>query len=92
MTQEHLSALLETLEAKADKEGWSTLSDGRSFTLYAAHGGVALTVAKVEAVSAKGLLLRARTTKGERYVFALDDLFAVAADSAPAQTRKAGFL
>jgi hypothetical protein len=92
MTQEHLSALLEIMEAKADKEGWSTLPDGRSFTLYAAHDGVALTVAKVEAISPKGPLVRARTAKGEKYVFALDDLFAVSADSAPAQARKAGFL
>ena len=92
MTEEHLAALLDHLSAKTDKEGWSTLAEGRSFTIYAAHDGVSLTVAKVEAIATKGSLVRARTAKGEQYVLSLDDLFAVSVDSAPAQTRKAGFL
>jgi hypothetical protein len=92
MTSEHFTALLEHLSAKTDKEGWSSLPDGRSMTVYAAHDGVPLTVARIEALSAKGPLVRIRTFKGEHYVLSLDDLFAVAADSTPAQTRKAGFL
>lgn len=92
MTQEHLSAILDILTAKLDSDGWSSLPEGRCLTLYAAHGGAQLTVAKVEAVSGRGPLVRARTGKGEVYVLALEDLFAVAADAAPTQTRKAGFL
>ncbi len=83
--------LLEALGAKADNEGWSSLSDGRTLTLYVAHDGVPLTVAKVEAL-VRGPLVRARTTKGEVYIVALEDLFAVAADATPTQARKAGFL
>ena len=92
MTQEHLSALLDLMTAKLDKDGWSSLSDGRFFTLYAAHDGAPLMVAKVEALVRRGQLIEARTSKGELYVLALDDLFAVAAEVAATQTRKAGFM
>ncbi len=92
MTQEHLSAILELFFAKPDSDGWSALTDGRCLTLYAAHAGAQLTVAKVEALSGRGPLVRARTSKGEHYVLALEDLFAVAAEATPTQTRKAGFL
>ena len=91
MTQEHLAAILELISAKPDKEGWSTFADGRGVTLYAAHGGVPLTVARVEAVAVKSGLLRARTVKGEIYLLALDDVFAAAAEGTPTQSRKAGF-
>ena len=92
MTQEHLSAILEVISAKAEKDGWSILPDGRGLTLYAAHDGVQLTVARVEAVGVKAGLLRARTNKGELYLLALEDLFAAAAEAAPTQARKAGFV
>jgi hypothetical protein len=91
MTQEHLSAILELISARADKDGWSTFPDGRGLTLYAAHEGVQLSVPRVEAVSVKAGLLRARTTKGELYLLALEDVFAAAAEAAPTQARKAGF-
>src|SRR5437763_14430311 len=91
MTEEHLSAILDFLSAKPDKEGWSTLADGRAITLYAAHDGVQLTVARVEAVASKGGLLRARTNRGELYLLALQDVFAAAAEGTATQTRKAGF-
>jgi hypothetical protein len=91
MTQEHLSAILELISAKAEKDGWSTFPDGRALTIYAAHDGVQLTVARVEAVAVKAGLLRARTTKGELYLLPLEDVFAAAAEAAPTQARKAGF-
>jgi hypothetical protein len=90
MTQEHLSAILELISAKAEKDGWSTFPDGRGLTLYAAHDGVQLSVARVEAVKAG--LLRARTSKGEIYLLALEDVFAAAAEATATQARKAGFV
>jgi phytoene dehydrogenase-like protein len=94
MTDEMLRAVLETGGAKADKDGWSALPDGRLMTLYAAHGGVGLTVAKVEAVKVTGRLASARTVKGEIFVLSFDDLFAAALDrgSESPAGRKAGFL
>jgi hypothetical protein len=91
MTEEHLHAILELLSTRTDKEGWSSLSEGRTITLYAAHDGVQLTVARVEAVALKGGLVRARTNKGELYLLALEDVFAAAAEGTATQTRKAGF-
>lgn len=92
MNQEQLSAILDQLSAKVDKEGWSLPADGRSLSLYVAHGGVQLTVGRIEAVMLKAGSLRARTAKGEVYYLALDDVFAASVDAAPAQARKTGFL
>jgi hypothetical protein len=91
MTQDQLTAILDAISAKADKAGWSALPDGRSLTLYVAHDGVPLTVARVDTLSVKNGLARARTVKGEMYVIVLDDLFAVAAEGTPSQARKPGF-
>jgi hypothetical protein len=91
MTQDLLGAILETIAAKSDKAGWSALPEGRTLTLYAAHDGVQLTIARVEAMSAKNGLVRARTVKGEMYLVSLDDLFAMAAEATPTQARKPGF-
>jgi hypothetical protein len=92
MIQEHLSAILDLISAKTEKDGWSVFPDGRGLTLYAAHDGVQLAVPRVEAIAVKGGLLRARTSKGELYVLALEDVFAVAAEATPTQARKAGFV
>ncbi len=94
MTDEMLHAVLETAGAKLDKEGWSALPEGRLMTLYAAHGGVPLTIAKVEAVKVSQRIAWARSSKGETYVVNLDDLFAAAMDRGhdPQAGRKAGFL
>ena len=92
MNQEQLSSILDQLSAKVDKDGWSLLADGRSLSLYVAHGGVQLTVGRVEAVMVKAGSLRVRTAKGEVYYLALDDVFAASVDAAPAQARKTGFL
>lgn len=94
MTEEMFRVVLETSNAKADKDGWSALPEGRQMTLYAAHNGVSLTVAKVEAVRSAGAFLKARTVKGDTFVLALEDVFATAFDAgteSPA-ARKAGFL
>jgi hypothetical protein len=91
MTQDLLTLVLETISAKPDKAGWSALPEGRTLTLYAAHDGVQLTIARAEAIAVKNGLLRARTVKGEMYLLALEDLFSVAAEATPAQARKPGF-
>ena len=49
-------------------------------TLYAAHDGVSLTVAKVESVRVVSGMLRARTTKGEVFFLPLTEVFAAAVD------------
>ncbi len=94
MTDEMLHAVLETAGAKLDKDGWSVLPEGRLMTLYAAHGGVALTLTKIEAVKVSQRITWARSSKGELYVCNLDDLFAGAMDRGhePQAGRKAGFL
>jgi hypothetical protein len=96
MTEEILRAALETAEAKTDKDGWAELPDGRTMTLYAAHEGVSLNVAKVEALKMTHGLVRARSVKGETFLLALKDVFAAALDGGAVgksgQSRKAGFL
>jgi hypothetical protein len=95
MTDEMLHAVLETAGAKADKDGWSALPEGRLMTLYAGHDGVSLTIGKVEAVKTAHRLLWARRAKGETFVLSIDDIFAAAADRGDdpvAGGRKAGFL
>ena len=94
MTDEMFRAVLETAGAKTDKDGWSALPEGRLMTLYAAHDGVQLTVAKVEAMKTSARVVWARSNKGETNLVSLDDLFAAALDRGNEATagRKAGFL
>ena len=94
MTEEMLRTVLETAQAKADKEGSTAMPEGRHMTLYAAHAGVGLTVAKVERLRISQGTLRVRTAKGETFVLALEDVFAAAVEggSESATARKAGFL
>ena len=95
MTDDMFRAVLETASAKIDKDGWSTLPEGRLLTLYAGHDGVPLTISKVEGVKISARTLWARNNKGETFVVSLDDLFAAAMDrgnEAPGAGRKAGFL
>jgi hypothetical protein len=92
MTGEHLDTILKNAQAKTEKDGYANLPEGASLTLYIAHDGVALTVARVEAMKVEGELVHARTVKGERYSIGRSDLFAVAIDGAVGQpARRAGF-
>lgn len=94
MTEDMFRVVLETANAKADKDGWTAMPEGRMMTLYAAHNGVQLTVAKVDKVKTGGSVIKAKTSKGDTFVLALEDLFAAALDAgseSPAG-RKAGFL
>jgi hypothetical protein len=88
--------VLETAGSKLDKDGWATLPEGRHMTLHAAHGGVPLSLGKVEAVKSAQGIVWARSVKGDTFVVHLDDLFAAAIDRAPEPggggARKAGFL
>jgi hypothetical protein len=94
MTEELLHAVLETSGAKADKDGWSALPEGRMMTLHAAHAGVPLTMGKIDAIKVSQRIVWARSAKGDTYVLSLEDLFAAALDRGhEAQAgRKAGFL
>ena len=92
MTQEHLSALLTAGAAEKTGEGWLTLPDSRSLTLYVAAGGTTLSIGRVHAVRQDAALLHAKTHKGEHYVVALADLYAGSVDAAAGVTKKAGFL
>jgi hypothetical protein len=94
MTEEMFRVVLEGANAKSDKDGWATLPDGRLMTLYVAHNGVQLTVAKVDRVRPASGIIKARTSKGDTFVLAIEDLFAAALDGGAESSaaRKAGFL
>ena len=94
MTGEHLEAILKTVQAKGDKEGWQILPDGQTMTLHLAHDGASLSVSRVEALRTDGEILYARTPKRDLYAIAKSDLYAVAVEGAAAigaATRRAGF-
>jgi hypothetical protein len=92
MVGEQLQAIFKNAQAKSDKEGFSTLPEGTTATLYAAHGGVGLTVPRVDAVKVDGGIVTAKTTKKETYTFELGDLFALALEgSTGGAARRAGF-
>jgi hypothetical protein len=91
MTEEHFHALLSAAEAKKEERGYA-LPEGRSLTLYVASNGVSLTVSRVQAARIEKGLVHAQTTKGERYVVALEDCFGGSIDApTSAGNRKAGF-
>jgi hypothetical protein len=92
MVGDSLSSILEKAQAKADKDGLSVLPEGTTATLYVSHGGVGLTVAKVDAVKVERGMVTARTVKRETYMLELGDLFAVALEGAQGTpARRAGF-
>ena len=93
MTNDMLRTVLDTAKAK-EADGWQVLSDGRVMSLYCAHAGVPLTVQKIEAVRLSQGVLHARSSKGETFLLALEDVFAAAFDAGTASpvARKAGFL
>ncbi len=92
MVGEQLQGIFKNAQAKADKEGFIALPEGTTATLYAAHGGVGLTVSRVEAVKVDGGLLTARTAKRETYMIEIGDLYAVAIEgTSNGPVRRAGF-
>jgi hypothetical protein len=92
MTGEHLELVLKNAQAKPDKDGYLTVPEGTTLTLYAAHDGVGLTVSRVDAVKVEGELVQARTVRREQYALVKSDVFAVALEGAVGQpTRRAGF-
>lgn len=92
MTEEHLTALLKASEAKKDAEGWHVMAEGRHVTLHVGFNGASLNVSRVQAMRHEGALLSARTTRGDVYVLAMQDVFAGALEPATSTNRKAGFV
>jgi hypothetical protein len=94
MTEDMFRSVLDTISAKADEEGWISPPEGQLLTLYVAHDGVPLTIAKISAVRHAHGVVRARSSKGEGYFVAREDLFAISVDGSAQVTsgRKAGFL
>ncbi len=91
MTKEHFQALLSVAEAKPDSEGWSTTAEERWLTLHVSRDGVGLQVSRVVAVRHEGSLVWARTSKGDQFVLALEDLFAGSVEAPKERARQAGF-
>ena len=94
MTDSMWNAVVEAAEVRREDSGRVVLPEGKSLTLYAAHGGVSLTVAKVSAARLEGGIVRAQNNKGDLFMVALEDLFAVAVEggAAAATARKGGLL
>ncbi len=92
MVGEQLQAIFKNAHAKVDKEGFMALPEGTTATLYASHGGVGLTVSRVEGIKTEAGLLTARTAKRETYMVDVVDLFAVAIEgTSNGPVRRAGF-
>ncbi|MFO0679742.1 MAG: hypothetical protein U0169_24670 [Polyangiaceae bacterium] len=92
MTGEHFDAVLKFVPLKSDKEGWETLPEGTTLSLHVAHGGVSLTVSRVEALKKDGNLVYLRGGKKETTVVEKGDVFAVVFDGSTGQAvRRAGF-
>jgi len=92
MVGEQLQAIFKNAQAKADKEGFMTLPEGTTATIHAAHGGVGLTISRVEGVKIETNLLTARTAKRETYMIEVADVFAVALEGTTnGPVRRAGF-
>jgi hypothetical protein len=91
MTEEHLTAILKAADAKKDGQGWAAVQEGRLVTLYVGSNGSSVTVSRVEALRPVGPLLEARTTKGEVYILAMEDVFAGQVEPQTQGARRAGF-
>jgi len=94
MTGEHMDAILKLAGAKGDKDGWHTLPDGATMTLHVGHGGVGMTISRVDAVRQDGELVVARNPKSEVFVVSRADVYAVALEGDAGSgkvARRAGF-
>ncbi len=92
MTEEHLSALIQAGDAKPADDGWVEPPEGRHFILHVSQNGASLTVPRVRALRQESGLLHAKTSNGETYIVALEDVFAGAVDGSSKPGRKAGFV
>lgn len=84
-------------ERKPASDGFIDLPEGRRLTLHTAHDGVGLTVSKVDRIAqSAGGVVRARNERGEIFVLALEDLFALSVEGSrqggAGAPRRAGFL
>jgi hypothetical protein len=92
MAREHIEAAINLAEPRTEGE-WQVVAEGRSLTLYVAKEGSTLQITRVEAVAWVAPLVKARTTSGEVFVVAPEDVFAAAALGAgDARSKKAGFI
>ena len=95
MTEAMLNRILTEAGAKASKDDERELAEGSRLTLYVAHDGASLSVGRIAAVRVDGHIVIAKNDKGERYFFALDDVYAASVDAGATPSggsRKAGFL
>ncbi|MEM1032013.1 MAG: hypothetical protein AAGN82_16815 [Myxococcota bacterium] len=93
MTDEMFDAILR--KAECEKKGdHAVLPEGRTLSLYVAHGGSSLTVSRIVEVTRDGELVEARNAKGELFILTRSDVFAasVVGGSKDGPSRKAGFL
>ncbi len=93
MNQDQLEAILKAAGAKVGTDGYHTLADGATLTLYVAKDGASLNVPKVEAIKLDGELLVALTKK-ETFFVARSDVFGAgleANNKSTQPTRRAGF-
>jgi hypothetical protein len=94
MTGEQLEAILKTIGAKSDKDGWHGLTDGNTLGIYVAHEGASITIGRVEALRRDGDIVYARNAKREMFAVVRSDIFALSLDSegtAAKAGRRAGF-
>jgi len=92
MNQDQLEAILKAAGAKVGTDGYHTLPDGATLTLYCAKDGASLNVPKVEGVKLEGELVVARTKK-ETFFVARGDVFGAGLelDKTSQPVRRAGF-
>ena len=91
MTREQIEAILNSTQAKLDKENGWVLPDGSNVTFHVAHDGASLSFQKLESVKFDGELLYAKSAK-QTIAIVISDVFAVAVDGASGQARRpAGF-
>jgi hypothetical protein len=94
MTGEQLDAILKTLGAKSDKDGWQELADGNTLGIYVAHEGASITIGRVESLRRDGEVVYARNAKREMFAVVRSDIFALSLDgegTAAKAGRRAGF-
>jgi hypothetical protein len=95
MTEAMFKAVVQRAEGRKTDDGVVSLPEGRTLTLYAAHDGTSLQVARVTTLSLVDGIVEARDVKGELFLLSLEDVFAasVAGDANHKKAgRKAGFL